>query len=228
MLKLDTHTAFRGASLVGRQFNRLTVVGYAGKDSNAQVYWKCRCDCGNMATVGSVHLKQDNTKSCGCLSREMRKQCMPFEKKEMIFWSKVKKLSSGCWEWIGTLTPQGYGHFSYNRGGVLAHRFSWFLHRGSWPTKPYVCHKCDNRKCVRPGHLFEGTAYDNNHDAIDKGRMRHWGRPKISPKEVIGIRKLYGSGKFTYISLGEHLGLPTTQIFSALNKWKTLPLYEQA
>lgn len=44
------------------------------------------------------------------------------------------------------------------------------------PIKPgyFACHKCDNKNCIEPEHLFEGTHRDNTNDAIRKGRF--WGR----------------------------------------------------
>lgn len=158
----------------------------------------------------------------------------PLEERRDTFWSTVDKRPDGCWIWTGQQNVQRrkdgsvkmiYGLFCFNTKLIQAHRFSWFLAHGKMPDKPYVCHKCDVPLCVNPDHLFEGTALDNNRDAIDKGRVRHYGRPKITPDEVVEIRRLYGTGEFTYASLGVHLNLPTTQIFSALNKWKTLPLY---
>lgn len=127
-----------------------------------------------------------------------------------------------CWEWQGSFMSAGYGVLSINRGSVLVHRFSLELFLGRPLLKPYACHRCDNRKCVNPWHLFEGTALDNNRDAIAKGRVRHWGRARISTEKVLEIRALYATGRFTQAGLAVHLGLPQTQIFSALYKWKTL------
>ena len=86
------------------------------------------------------------------------------------FWSKVKKTDS-CWEWIGDKDKNGYGRFRLPMKSVRAHRHSWFLASGTEPSL-LICHKCDNPSCVRPDHLFEGTARDNTADMMAKGRYK--------------------------------------------------------
>ena len=84
------------------------------------------------------------------------------------FWNKVDK-TNNCWLWIAS-TRTGYGAFKYKGKTYGTHQFVWFLIYGYFPKK-WILHTCDNRRCVNPKHLFEGTARDNALDATKKGRM---------------------------------------------------------
>lgn len=87
--------------------------------------------------------------------------------------ANVKTSASGCWEWQRYCEPGGYGRTRYLGANWLVHRMSWALHKGAIPAGLCVCHKCDNRKCCNPDHLFLGTAKDNHDDAEKKGRLTH-------------------------------------------------------
>lgn len=98
------------------------------------------------------------------------------------FWSYVDKVSGPvaagdlgqCWLWTGGRDRQGYGQVyvqgANGRRSTRAARASFFLEHGRWP-EPFALHRCDNPPCVRPSHLFEGTARDNIRDAVAKGRQ---------------------------------------------------------
>ena len=88
------------------------------------------------------------------------------------FTSKIEK-TDGCWIWkAGSRGKTGYGAFKINGKVIDSHRVSYALYKGEIPEKMYVCHTCDNRKCVNPEHLFLGTPKDNWQDGFDKGKIK--------------------------------------------------------
>ena len=89
-----------------------------------------------------------------------------------------------CWEWNATLMGNGYGSVRIKKGGspIGAHRVSWALYHGRWPSSGLVImHSCDNPKCVNPLHLSEGTQSENIQDCVIKGRHKPF-RPSSKRK----------------------------------------------
>ena len=108
---------------------------------------------------------------------------------EVRFWRLVRKTKK-CWIWTGH-RANGYGKIA--SGGDLgkplrAHRVSWEIHHGAIPDQMKVLHNCDNRRCVRPSHLYLGTQGRNLSDALRRGRLS---QAKLSVADVRGIRKSF-------------------------------------
>lgn len=144
------------------------------------------------------------------------------------FWSKVNKSGpvvriglGRCWTWEASRFRSGYGQFSLY-GEVTAHRVAWLLTKGPIPLDLWVLHRCDNRECVRPSHLFLGTAKDNSQDALKKGHLRSGLQHQnilITPSliEVVErYRRLNPRASKSAISM--HFKIERTSIFRILTK----------
>lgn len=88
------------------------------------------------------------------------------------FWPKVDK-ARDCWLWLGGKDSWGYGALKIRGKQESAHRISWVLAFGPIPSDLWVLHHCDTPACVRPDHLWLGTAAQNAADRDAKGRDRY-------------------------------------------------------
>lgn len=106
--------------------------------------------------------------------------------------------NGGCWLWSGaTLGRPGYGNLPIKGRPTAASRASWIAHYGDVPAGKMVCHKCDQRLCCNPAHLFLGSQTDNMRDMVAKGRGNAArgtasGNAKLNDDAVRQIRTLAG------------------------------------
>ena len=97
------------------------------------------------------------------------------------FYDKIKFNSqTGCWEWQASCNQYGYGQFVVPElDERAAHRVSFRIFKGEILPGMQICHRCDNRKCITPDHLFQGTIQDNSDDKMRKGRDKPSNRGKL-------------------------------------------------
>lgn len=94
------------------------------------------------------------------------------------FWSKVDK-SGDCWLWLAGISGHGYAQFYFGGKQTNASRYALEQKIGRpLQRDELACHRCDNTRCVRPDHLFVGTASENMLDAVRKGRLPSANREK--------------------------------------------------
>lgn len=102
-----------------------------------------------------------------------------------------------CWPWTGTIDSHGYGRIFLSSKNTLAHRVAFEIGHGTSAAGMLVCHRCDNRSCCNPAHLFLGTPADNLRDAAEKGRMprgEDCPRARLTEDQVREIRALASAG----------------------------------
>lgn len=134
---------------------------------------------------------------------------------------RVKVNPNGCLEWTGALKDNGYGEISIDGKTCRTHRVSYQLFRGAIPNGLFVCHTCDNRKCVNPSHLFLGTNQDNMQDAEQKGRRvilggeKHF-NAKLTSAQVGEIREMRKEGN-TYNAIAAKFGISSQHVARIVN-----------
>ena len=185
----------------------------------------------------NVQVKKENggretepRKGEGCIS----------EKKKASFFAKATKDGplpdqsnpnykglSKCWVWTAHKDRVGYGTVKLKNRHTMAHRLSWMIHCGEIPVGLLVLHRCDNRACVNPDHLWLGTHQDNADDKVAKGRCNpQFGEDNFSSRlteeNVREIRLRYAAGGISQYILAKEFGVYQGNISSIINgkKWK--------
>ncbi len=149
-------------------------------------------------------------------------------------WERTIK-TKRCWLYGKT---DRYHFLKHEGKTTTVHRFIYKMTVGSVPDELDVCHRCDNRQCIRPSHLFLGTPAENSADMVKKGRAATGSRngksthPEATPRgekvgtarltaqDVVKIRALRSQG-LTYQEIGKTFNVHLSTVAYALTKnWK--------
>lgn len=136
------------------------------------------------------------------------------------FWARVDRTADGCWPFPGYAGKNGYATVLWHGKKEYAHRKAWELTYGLPPSGRCVCHRCDNRICVNPAHLFIGVDLDNKNDMVAKKRQA---KHKLTEESVRAIRIELASGDSVKDVAGRY-SVSTTTISLIKNRraWKWL------
>jgi hypothetical protein len=132
---------------------------------------------------------------------------------------KVDQLT-GCHEWQMSKNNFGYGQFVLSRpkrATCSAHRLAYEHYNGPLGSGLCVLHRCDNRACVNPDHLFAGTKQDNMDDMRAKGRDlkargERSGRSRLTEENVRDIRERFAAGFIRQKHLASEYNVTATSI----------------
>lgn len=153
-----------------------------------------------------------------------------FHRRFLVRLEKQIKKTDTCWIWEGKISKRGYGITTWYSKTVIASRLMYEEKYGKIPDGLYACHKCDNRACVNPDHIFLGTSSDNQQDMVRKGRSNFGAKhphAKLNDAQVLEIRKLLkenGSEKSYLRSLARSydVSLGSIQGIHYFRTWKHL------
>jgi hypothetical protein len=125
-----------------------------------------------------------------------------------------------CWLWIGSLMPNGYGRFGFQRKNWYAHRLMYLQCYGELPKGYEIAHApiiCHNRACVNPDHLEAVSPKINtSHRLLDGTDQRGEknGSAKLTIEQVLEIRKSNKSQR----SLAKEFSVCQVHIGRIINK----------
>lgn len=136
---------------------------------------------------------------------------------------------NGCWSYVSKYRPTKSSKERYAYVNISAHRLAYFLFNGPIDEKLDACHSCDHPRCINPEHLWPGTKRDNLIDALKKGihtvpvarRGEANHQTKLTEEQVKEMRRIYESGKTSYLKLGKMFGVRHSTAFNIVkrNTW---------
>ena len=148
--------------------------------------------------------------------------------KARLLASLIEDKETGCWNWVRSKNLGGYGIMravpvdGKNRM-YMVHRVSYALFVDDIPENMCICHRCDNRSCANPEHLFLGTLNDNIQDRKNKDRSaRMFGESNPFSKYDENTVRIIRASKKSGTDLGKELGIPRETIYNIrkYRSWK--------
>jgi len=171
----------RRRDITGQRFGKLVAIKFAYIE-NSRTYWKCKCDCGNECVILLSNLTHGNTKSCGCLHKESKRNItgrnfgrltaikFAYKKNNKYYWKCKCDCGNECIVLLSNLT----------RGNTKSCGCLWKEAMKN-PTREYICGKDNprwkggnNRKCLDCGkHICRNNKSGRCIDCKKKYMKKH-------------------------------------------------------
>lgn len=197
----ETHSkpqTYQFKDIEGQKFGRLLVVEFSGRTTNRRLLWKCICECGREVVTEGISLRTGNTKSCGCLNRELAAQRKlthghsgrrgSGRAPEYTVWSAIK---NRCFS-VGCKSYRDYGERGITMCQRWAESFEAFLEdMGPKPTPKHTIERIDNDGNYEPGNCRWATRTEQARNKRNNVRLVFNGNEKSLAEwaEVSGINR---------------------------------------
>lgn len=166
----------------GQRFGRLTALSPARE--NGQIYWICRCVCGEKSRVTASHLLSGTVRSCGCLQRDVTSRrvtshghtCDGKRSPEYQAWVDMKKI---C------LYPRNSSYRSYGAKGITVCQ-EWiesfekfFACVGPRPTTKHSLDRINTKIGYEPGNVKWSSRKEQNRNKSNNKVIEAFGRSAL-------------------------------------------------
>lgn len=166
--------------LTGQQFGRLTALGPIGQTPRTQIKWECKCDCGNIVTVSSTHLRTGHTQSCGCLANELTaiRNTTHGQSRSKLHWvwsAIVQRCTNPNCKGYKNYGGRGITIFSRWRESFEEFR-DYITGLPSFGTLGYSLDRIDNDKGYEPGNVRWASRVIQSRNSRSNRMITHAGR----------------------------------------------------
>ena len=146
---------------------------------------------------------------------------------ERLEWYSHPEPNSGCILWHGHYDWGGYARINLPVPGgnhvYKAHRVAWQVKNGPIPAGMHLCHKCDNRGCINPDHLFLGSNAENMADKVAKGRQARGEKMRVNKLTASQVMEIYNmEGSTRQIAAKVGIGKSQVHLIKSGQGWRHL------
>lgn len=181
----------RFQNLTGQRFTRLLVLGLAGRHKE-RTHWYCICICGTFLWASRQNLQTGNTKSCGCLQREVTF-------KRSFVHGQIR--TSEWYSWVNMIDrctrPSHIGWADYGGRGIKVHDgwlgkqgfVNFFDYVGPKPTRFHSIDRINNNGNYEPNNVRWATKKEQSRNRRSGRYITFQGRTRLLVEwaEDIGI-----------------------------------------